>query len=63
LGKTVGKESRSENNDMGRFNFKKLCEMEIRKQLQIGLSNRFAAFQNLYDSDDINRDWENIKQT
>jgi hypothetical protein len=29
--------------DVERFNLKKLSEMEVRKQFQIELSNRFAA--------------------
>jgi hypothetical protein len=36
--------------------------MEGRKQYQIELSNRFAALENLNDSEDINRAWENIKE-
>ena len=30
------------------------------KQYQIKISNRFAALENLSDSEDINRAWENI---
>jgi hypothetical protein len=37
-----------------RFNLKKLREMEFRKQYQIKISNRFAAFENFNDSKDIN---------
>ena len=32
------------------------------KQYQIKISNRFAALENLHDSKDINRAWENIKE-
>jgi hypothetical protein len=46
--------------DVERFNLKKLSEMEVRKQFQIEISNRFEALENLNDSEDINRDWENI---
>jgi hypothetical protein len=35
--------------------------MEVRKQLQIEISNRFEALENLNDSED-NRAWENIKE-
>ena len=47
---------------MGRFNLRKLSELEVRKQYQIEITNRFAALENLNDSKDINRAWENIKE-
>jgi len=47
---------------MERFNLKKLSELEVRKQCQIKISNRFAALENLSDSKDVNRAWENIKE-
>jgi hypothetical protein len=47
---------------MVRFNLRKLSKMEVRKQYQIKILNRFASLQNLYDSKDINRVWENIKE-
>ena len=37
-------------------------ELEVRKQYQIGISNKFAALENLSDSEDVNRVWENIKE-
>jgi len=37
------------------FNLRKLTEMEIRKQYQIKISNRFSALEKLNDSEDINR--------
>ena len=40
----------------------KLSKLEVRKQYQIKISNRFAALENLSDSEDINRAWENIKE-
>jgi hypothetical protein len=46
--------------DVGRFNLKKLSELEVRKWYQIKISNRLAAFENLKDSKGINRAWENI---
>jgi hypothetical protein len=45
-----------------RCTLKKLSETEVRKQFQIEHSNRFAALENLNDSEDINRAWENIKE-
>jgi hypothetical protein len=47
--------------DAERFNLKKLSELEVRKQYQIKISNRFAALENLNVSEDINRAWENIR--
>jgi hypothetical protein len=40
--------------DAERFNLKKLSELEVRKQYQIKISNRFAALENLNVSEDIN---------
>jgi len=45
-----------------RFNIRKLNELEVRKQYQIEITNRFAALENLSDGKDINRAWENIKE-
>ena len=45
-----------------RFNLRKLKELEVRKQYQIEISNRFAALEKLSDDEDIIRDWENIKE-
>ena len=36
--------------------------MEVRKQCQIEISNRFAALENLNDSEDINRAWESVNE-
>jgi hypothetical protein len=41
-----------------RFNLTELSELEVRKRYQI---NRFAAFENLNNSNDLNRTWENFK--
>ena len=46
----------------GRFNLRKLNELEVRKKYQIEITNRFAALENLSDDEDINRAWENIKE-
>ena len=45
-----------------RFNLRKLNELEVRKQYQIEIKNRYAALENLSDDEDINRAWENIKE-
>jgi hypothetical protein len=35
-----------------------LNELEVRKQCQIKITKRFAAFENLNESKDINRAWD-----
>jgi len=45
-----------------RFNLKKLGELEFRKHYHIKISNRFAVLENLNDSMDINKAWEDIKE-
>jgi hypothetical protein len=47
--------------DRERFNLRRLNELEVRKQYQMQITDRFAALENLSD-DDINRAWENIKE-
>jgi len=44
------------------FNLGKLNELQFRKQCKIEISNRFAALENLNDSNDTNRSWKNIKE-
>ena len=48
--------------DWERFNLRKLNELEVMKQYQIEITNRFAALENLCEDEDINMDWENIKE-
>jgi hypothetical protein len=48
--------------DVKRFNLTQLSELEVRKEYQIKISNRFAAFENLNDSQDIHRAWKNVKE-
>jgi len=48
--------------DGERFNLRKLNELEVTKQFQIEITNRFAALENLRDDKDIDRAWENIKE-
>ena len=45
-----------------RFNLRKLSELEIRKQYQIKISNMFAAWDDLNDSENSNRAWEAIQE-
>jgi hypothetical protein len=40
---------------VGRFNLRKLNELEVRKEYRIEISNRFAALENLNYSEDIDR--------
>ena len=47
--------------DGERFNLGKLKDLEVKKQYQIEITNRFAALGNIRDDGDINRAWENIK--
>ena len=47
---------------MERFNLRKLNELEVTKEYQIKISNRFAALENLSYSEDTDRAWENIKE-
>jgi hypothetical protein len=48
--------------NMERFNLTKLSELEIMKQYQTEISNRFVALENSNDGEDINRACENIKE-
>ena len=43
------------------FILRRLNELEVRKDNQIKISKRFAALENLRDSEDINMAWESIK--
>jgi hypothetical protein len=48
--------------DEERFNVKKLNEVDVKEQYQATVRNKFAALENLEDSRDINRAWENIRE-
>jgi ribulose bisphosphate carboxylase small subunit len=48
--------------DVERFKFRKLNELEVRKQYQTEISKGFAALENLSDSENINTAWENMKE-
>jgi hypothetical protein len=41
--------------DVERFNLKRLSEMEVTKQFQTEISNRFEALENVNDTENINR--------
>jgi hypothetical protein len=45
-----------------RFNLRQLNELQVRKQYQIEITNRFAVSESLSDGENINRAWENIKK-
>jgi hypothetical protein len=44
------------------LNLRTLSKLEVSKQYQSTISKRYAALENLSDSEDINRAWENIKE-
>jgi hypothetical protein len=48
--------------DMGRFNLKKLDEVEGKEQHRVEISHRFAALENLDDGVNINRAWKAIRE-
>ena len=47
--------------DEERFNLRELNELEVRKQYQIEITNRFMGLENLSDGEENNRGCENIK--
>jgi len=51
-GLTVSKQA-AQKFDGERFNLRKLNELEVMKQYQIEITNRFAALENLSDNEDI----------
>jgi uncharacterized FlaG/YvyC family protein len=48
--------------DTDKFNVKKLNEGDVKEKYQVTIRNRFAALENLEDSGDINRAWDNIRE-
>jgi DNA repair ATPase RecN len=48
--------------DMERFNVKKLNEGDVKEQYKVTLRNKFAALNNLEDSGDVNRAWDNTRK-
>ena len=57
----VGKQA-AQRFDRQRFYLRKLNEPEVREHYQIQITNRFAAFENANDDEDVNRTWEIIKE-
>jgi hypothetical protein len=53
----------AQNFDVEWYNLRKLSALEFRKWYQIKISNMSAALENLNDSEDMKRAWENIKET
>ena len=52
----------AQKSDGVRFNLRKLNDLEVRKQYQIEITNRFAALENVCEDENINRGWESIKE-
>jgi hypothetical protein len=52
----------AQKSDGRRFNLRKLNDLEVRKQYQIEITNRFAALKNLSEDEDINRGWRALKK-
>ena len=48
--------------DRQRLNLNKLNDLEVRKQYQTIITNRFLALESLNEEEDVNRTWENIKE-
>jgi hypothetical protein len=46
----------------GKFNLRKINDLGVIRRYQITISNRFAVLENLNDSENINRAWENIQE-
>ena len=57
----VGKQA-AQRLDRQKFNLSKLNDLEVRKQYQIDITNRFAALENLNKDEDVNKTWEKIKE-
>ena len=58
----VNKQTAQKSDGVG-FNLKEFRVLEIKKQYQIKILNRFAALENLYDSKHIKRAWKNNRKT
>ena len=56
------KKQAAQKSDGGKFNLRKLNELQVRRQYQIEITNRFAALENVSEDEDINRAWESIKE-
>ena len=58
---TVSKQA-AQKFDGEKLNLRQLNGLQVRKQYQIGITNRFAVLGKLNDDKDINRAWKNIKE-
>jgi hypothetical protein len=47
---------------MNGFDLKKLTVQRMKNYMNLTISNRFVALQNLDDNVDINRSWETIRE-
>jgi glycine betaine/choline ABC-type transport system substrate-binding protein len=47
---------------MEKFNLKKLNDGNVNEQYQVTIRNKFAAQENLENSGDVNRAWDNIRE-
>jgi hypothetical protein len=45
-----------------RFNLKRINELEVRKQHQIEIKNKFETLESLSDDKDVNKVWDRIKE-
>jgi len=52
----------TQNLDGERFNPRKLNELEIRKQFQIKITNKYAVLEKLNNIEDLNRAWGNTTE-
>ena len=51
----VVRKKAAQNSEGGRFNLRKINDLEVRKQFQMEITNRFAALVNLREDEHINR--------
>jgi hypothetical protein len=58
---SVSKRAR-QNFDLGRFDLKRLDDLEVKEKYQVQISNRFAALGSLDKSFDFNNAWENVRE-
>jgi hypothetical protein len=58
---SVSKRAR-QNFDLGRFDLKKLDDIEVKEKYQVEISNTFPALERLGESFDINNAWESIRE-
>ena len=63
LGKKLAvSKQESQKFDVGRFNLRKINELEFRKEYKIKISKRFLYLWNLNGNEDVNMAWEDIKE-